>query len=114
MALRNGIAPVGDDRGVRQVDVAEFLQYKEGLENRLEHILNEVTTKFGEADIVSFPAKICDASDPRDLELLRATPLAFRMRDTDNGGTPARYEGMGPRAVAPVGLVTSLPVTYSS
>lgn len=35
---------------------------------------------------------ICDASDPRDLELLRTTPLAFRMRDTDNGGTPARYE----------------------
>jgi hypothetical protein len=37
---------------------------------------------------------ICAAADPDDLALLRATPLAFRMRGTDNGGTPARYDNV--------------------
>lgn len=37
---------------------------------------------------------ICNASEPNDLALLRTTPLSFRMRDTDNGGTPARYESI--------------------
>lgn len=37
---------------------------------------------------------ICAACDRADLALLRATPLAFRMRNTDNGGSPKRYEAL--------------------